>query len=204
MGRPTKQTVDYFPHFVNDSKTIYVLEETWGNNGYSFWFRLLEMLCKTDGHSLRLSEPIEWSFFVSRMKVKHKEAKEMLSLLATIDKIDKDLWEKEKIIWCQKLVDNLTIVYDKRKVSAPKKPEIADFEEFPSRKSPKTTEKHEKNGVFGSEIPQIKLNNIKLNNTPPIYPPSAKRSYGKVKKSEGTQKDRSYEVGETGEKMFNN
>ncbi len=179
MGRPVKQTVDYFPHFVNDSKTIYVLEETWGNDGYSFWFRLLEMLSKTDGHSIRLSEPIEWSFFVSRMKVKEEAAKDMLSLLTTIGKIDKDLWEKEKIIWCQNLVDNLATVYEKRTVSAPKKPKIEGFQEFPSRKSPEIPEKHLFSGVSGVGNPQMKVNNIKLNNTPPIESPSVKKTYGK-------------------------
>ena len=49
MTRPKKQTVDYFPHSCNHKKTIYILEERYGNNGYSFWFKLLEMLGNTEG-----------------------------------------------------------------------------------------------------------------------------------------------------------
>jgi len=48
MARPNKQGVDYFPHFVNHGKTMFILEEKFGNNGYAFWFKLLELLGKEE------------------------------------------------------------------------------------------------------------------------------------------------------------
>ena len=36
LARPTKQTVDYFPHFVDDGKTKFILQNLYGNDGYSF------------------------------------------------------------------------------------------------------------------------------------------------------------------------
>lgn len=50
MARPTKETVDYFPHFVKCGRTIFILESKYGNDGYAFWFKLLEILGDTEGH----------------------------------------------------------------------------------------------------------------------------------------------------------
>ena len=66
MPRPTKQTVDYFPHYVTDSKTKFLLENRWGNDGYAVWFKILEILCKTDGHACHLNDPLDWDYFIHR------------------------------------------------------------------------------------------------------------------------------------------
>ena len=52
MGRPAKQTVDYFPHYANASsrKTVEIMEVEFGAAGYAFWFKLLELLCRSPGH----------------------------------------------------------------------------------------------------------------------------------------------------------
>ena len=50
MARPKKQKVEYFPHFVMSGRTIFILENTYGNDGYAFWFKLLELLGDTEGH----------------------------------------------------------------------------------------------------------------------------------------------------------
>ena len=180
MSRPVKQTVEYFPHFVNDSKTIFVLESKWGNDGYSFWFRLLEMLCRTDGHSLCLSEPIEWDFFVSRMKVSDKTAKEILLQLSAIGKIDRNLWETDKIIWCQNLIDHLSTVYDRRKISLPEKPKGSISKGFLQQKPLRNEGKPQTVGVSVDNNPQMKVNEMKVNeNTPSVSPSLEKKSYGK-------------------------
>ena len=49
MSRPRKAVVDYFPHYVNHGKTLFILEQKYGNDGYAFWFKLLEMLGGSDG-----------------------------------------------------------------------------------------------------------------------------------------------------------
>ena len=45
MARPLKQTVDYFPHYVNHGKTLLIIENEYGNTGYAFWFKVIELLC---------------------------------------------------------------------------------------------------------------------------------------------------------------
>lgn len=123
MGRPRKQTVDYFPHFVStDSRTKFILEQSWGNDGYAFWFKLLELLGRSEGHYYDCTAMANKKYLVALMKIDDSTIDEILEVLADLGNIDKELWEERKVIWCQSLVDNLQDVYSKRTVSAPLKP----------------------------------------------------------------------------------
>lgn len=139
MGRPKKQTVDYFPHFVTGSRrTISILEARWKNDGYAFWFKLLELLCITDGHAFNLSTVANQEYLYSYTKTDPETADSIIEMLVDLENIDKELWEQHKIIWCQSLVDNLKLVYDKRTTPMPKKPfSVENIPENP----PKTDEK---------------------------------------------------------------
>jgi hypothetical protein len=121
MSRPTKQTVNYFPHFCKHGKTIYILEKKYGNNGYAFWFKLLEELGSHDGHILNLSDETELEFLSAKTGVSSTEAVEMLELLSKLGAIDKNLWNK-KMVWCQNFIENVKNAYNKRIVSIPEKP----------------------------------------------------------------------------------
>lgn len=137
MGRPRRQTVDYFPHFVStDSKTKFILEESWGNNGYAFWFKLLELLGRSEGHYYDCSAISNKKYLVALMKIEQDTIDEILETLADLGNIDKELWEERKVIWCQSLVDNLQDVYSKRTVSAPKRPFTEQTEEEQEEKPP--------------------------------------------------------------------
>lgn len=137
MGRPRKQTVDYFPHFVStDSKTKFILEQSWGNDGYAFWFKLLELLGRSEGHFYDCSSTANEKYLLALMKIDQSTINELLNTLADLGNIDKELWEERKVIWCQSLVDNLQDVYSKRTVSAPTRP----FTKQPEQK-PKEPEK---------------------------------------------------------------
>lgn len=161
MARPTKQTVDYFPHYVQDSKTKFILENQFGNDGYAFWFKLLELLCRTDGHSYDCRLSANWEYLIAFTKVSEDKAQDILDKLAEMTNIDYELWQ-HRVIWCQQLVSNLSSVYNKRKVSAPIMPVI---EEFPTRKPTD-------NGVIDDDNPQSKVKESKVNEIiiPPISP----------------------------------
>ena len=62
MARPMKRTVEYFPHRVEHHKTMFIIEERYGNDGYALWFKLLERLGATDGHCLDLNDATELEF----------------------------------------------------------------------------------------------------------------------------------------------
>ena len=111
MGRPRKQTVDYFPHFVStDSRTRFILEDGWGNDGYAFWFKLLELLCRSEGHYYDCSETANEKYLVALMKMEQENISKIIETLVDLGNIDKELWEEHKIIWCQSLVDCRTFI----------------------------------------------------------------------------------------------
>jgi len=124
MARPTKQTADYFPHYSVWGKTLFILDKKWGNDGYAFWFKLLELLCRTDGHAYDASSPDGMEYLVALALMDESQVIEILTHLAKMGNIDNDLWVKKRIIWCQNLLDNLADLYTKRKDAAPQKPSL--------------------------------------------------------------------------------
>jgi len=123
MARKQKDTVSYFPHDANASSgdTLTILQGRFGNDGYAFWFKLLEKLSSTEGHHLDLKNPTKWNLFAAKMGVAGNVCVEMCNLLVEMEAIDAQLWE-ERVIWCQNLVNNLADVYRNRRRRLPEKP----------------------------------------------------------------------------------
>lgn len=120
-GRPSKETVDYFPHDAVGGKTLFILQNRFGNDGYAVWFKLLALLCRTPGHAYYCSKPTDWQFLVAEMALSVVETQTIMDCLAELEAIDPELW-KEKIVWSQNLVNRLAPVYQNRKGSLPIKP----------------------------------------------------------------------------------
>ena len=148
-GRPRKQKVDYFPHFVStDSRTKFILEQNWGNDGYAFWFKMLELLGRSEGHYYDYSVVANKKYFIVLVKLSEEDVEEILATLADLGNIDKELWEQHRVIWCQSLVDNLQEVYSKRRTPAPTKPGLERFCQVADSKS----------GTDGKIIPPVEPN----------------------------------------------
>lgn len=121
MGRPTTNTVDYFSHFAQHKKTMFVLEQKFKNDGYAVWFKILELLAGSENHFIDCSAENEWQFVVSKMNVEEKKLLEIFDLLVKLSAIDSELWE-HRVIWCQNFVNGLQLVYAKRGRKIPDKP----------------------------------------------------------------------------------
>lgn len=144
MPRPLKRTVDYFPHFVTAGKTLLILQNEYGNDGYAFWFKLLSLLCKTDGQVYDYNNPAAWRLLLAETCVNEDIANKVLQLLSEIEAIDPALYVK-KIIWVQNLVDNLGDVFTRRRNgSVPEKPVIADNNPVNVNRKPQTILDHTK------------------------------------------------------------
>jgi hypothetical protein len=130
---------------------MFILEQKWGNDGYAFWFKLLEILGSSDGHYICLENPVTREFLSAKTRLDVSLCYEILGLLAEIDAIDRELWETEKVVWCQHLVDNIAIVYQKRTVSVPKKPSFRNHKLITSDVSEAETQHNE---VSDAETPQ--------------------------------------------------
>jgi len=153
MARTITNTVDYFPHVAKPGKTLFILEGKYGNDGYAFWFKLLEILSTSENHFYDASNEDNWQYLVIRAKLAEISVTEMLALLAKMGNIDPELWQKHKIIWCQGLVDNFIDVYKKRKRELPTPPKRNNCHR-------KTTRPR----ISGPEMPQSKVKESKGKN----------------------------------------
>lgn len=123
MGRPRKQTVDYFPHDADasDRKTLYILESKFGNDGYAFWFKLLEILANSEGHFYDCRNPAAWEFLLAKTHVTDKIGRQIMATLLGLEAIDQELWT-EKIVWSENFVNGIADAYRNRKTEPPPKP----------------------------------------------------------------------------------
>jgi uncharacterized phage protein (TIGR02220 family) len=181
MTRPRKQTVDYFPHDAAAGKTIFILESRWGNDGYAFWFKLLETLCLTEGHVLNYRNPETKEFVLAKTRVSEQVAEEILKVLSSLGKIDQELYNKNGLVWCQNLVDNVADAYKRRIEVFPKKP-VSDngnpqAEGFLHTETPLNEQKPHGN-------PQSK---VKYSITPPISPLQGEPENNPASQTNGTE-----------------
>ena len=126
MGRPAKETVDYFPHYVKSGRTIFILESKFGNDGYSFWFKLLEILGESEGHYYDCSISNNWEYLLARTRCSEDVTEGIIDTLLSLGKIDKKLWQDKRIIWCHNFVENLSGLYRMRRMETPTPPSFDD------------------------------------------------------------------------------
>jgi len=115
MARPKKAVVDYFPHYVTHGKTMFSVEHRFGNDGYAFWFKTLELLGSSEHHFIDCNDVALWEFLLAKTKIEEETATKILDLLSKLGAIDEDLWV-DKIIRSANFIDNLETVYSRRTV----------------------------------------------------------------------------------------
>lgn len=168
MGRPTKETVDYYPHFVKGGRTIFILESKYGNDGYAFWFKLLEILGDAEGHYYDCSIPNNWAYLLAKTRCSEDTANGVINTLLTLGKIDSELWESKQVIWCQHFVDNLSSVYKRRNIEAPTKPSFCN--EKPQRVGVSVNENPNERELIDTENTKVKESKVKESKEEKKYP----------------------------------
>ena len=140
MARPAKVKVDYFPHVTHTGKSIAILETRWGNDGYAFWFKLLELLGDSEDFAYNCNQSADWEYLLAKTRVTDPVALAILSKLAEIGAIDAELWG-EKWVWSDNFVAGVAPAFEKRKGELPQKPDFRSRNHGDSRVS-----------VTGSEV----------------------------------------------------
>lgn len=118
MARPKKATVDYFPHLTAQGSTLFILQNRWGNDGYSAWFKILERIGCSNGLYIDCRHSGTWRFLQAYTCVSEAVLIDIIDTLADLDAIDKSLWSN-KVIYCQHFVDNVSEAFKKRLNSLP-------------------------------------------------------------------------------------
>jgi hypothetical protein len=114
MARPERNNVDYFPFMCEDGNKMFYIEETYGNDGFATFLKLLRELAKTNYHYLDLSKPTTQMFLSAKCKVSKDVLISIINDLVELGKFDFVLWNENKIIWCQDFIDSIQDAYNKR------------------------------------------------------------------------------------------
>jgi uncharacterized phage protein (TIGR02220 family) len=155
MSRPTKAIVDYFPHFANHGPTMFILENKFGNDGYTAWFKLLEVLSTSENHFFDCRNVIKWEFLLAKIKIPHDLALEFFDLCSTLDAIDKELW-KFKIIYSRNFVECVKDAYKRRSCELPTREVIVDILKLNVNINGVNDDQNPQSKVKYSKVKQIK------------------------------------------------
>jgi hypothetical protein len=161
MARPNKRKVDYFPHDCTHGKTMTIIEKKYGNDGYAFWFKLLETLGNTENHYIDLTNDEDLIYLSSETNLDEEKCIEILDLLSRLDAIDSELWETKRIVWSDNFIENIRDAYSKRKTNLPQKPGLSERkrssrdENEQSKEEENKEEKNKENSGVSSESEKI-------------------------------------------------
>lgn len=166
MARPSKATVDYFPHYTTHGKTMFVIESRFGNDGYAFWFKLLEILGNSEGHICDCKNSDSWEYLQAYTRLEEGLCMQILDKLAKLDAIDRELWEQDRVIWSTNFVANVKDAYKRRIEQLPTKPSL--YIQKPSEKDIIADGKHK--NEQGSDVSadinrESKVKESKVNQT---------------------------------------
>lgn len=152
MARPVKTGMDYFPHDVDASsdEKIEALRELHGNDGYAFYFILLERIYRTENAELDLSKEINLKIVAGKVKVSMESFIKMINTSLEIDCFDRKEYETRKVITSQGIKKRFNEVVSMR-------------ERWKSKKKQKNTSEFSQ-GKTTEETGEIKEKKIKEKN----------------------------------------
>ena len=154
-GRKEKHTIDYFPHYVNHKKTMHIIEQKYGNNGYAFWFKLLELLGKSEHHIYDMTTEESSLYFYSQVNTTEATGKEVLEMLARLNAIDQELYESG-YIYSEKFCENIHDAYRKRSAEMLNKAEVIQLYRISTGRNSINSARNTQRKVKYSKVKEIK------------------------------------------------
>lgn len=159
MARQERNDVDYFPFLCKESKAMYYIETTYGNDGFATWVKILRELAVTNYHHITLSDNVAMMYLASKCKIDKELLNKIIQDLCELGEFDKELWTEKKVIWCQKLIDSIQDAYKKRKNNCITKSIL--YSRLGLRKPPKSIPNKGKGDLNGGSYSQSKLKKTK-------------------------------------------
>jgi hypothetical protein len=114
VARPERKDVDYFPFYVKDGKTLYILESQFGCKGTGFFTNVLRLLCQSPDHHFQIKEESDKMMFFAKCKCDEESGKVMLEMMVKTGKINKSLYQKASVICSEDLLSSIEDAYSKR------------------------------------------------------------------------------------------
>ena len=130
---------------------MFTIESKYGNDGYAFWFKLLELLGSTEHHYLDCNDSQVFEYMLAKTRLNEDIATEILTMCAKLNAIDPDLW-RIRIIRSNNFIRNLDDVYKRRGVNVISNDELMDY----------CKQKYQLNGIYVNINPQSKVKESKV------------------------------------------
>lgn len=135
MARPIKEGLDYFPHDVDaaDDEKIQALSAMHGNDGYAFYFKLLERIYRTPSGELDLSNVAIKISLASRVfpgensENALKKFEKILDAALVLDCFDKKIFRKTRILTSNGIKKRVNEILKIRSTWRNKKEKAASF-----------------------------------------------------------------------------
>ena len=113
-GRPLSNNVDYFPHKCKDDKELVFIYHKYKSKGYEVFYRLQQCLGDAEFHFIDLKDEIQKSMFYIVMQVEPNVVDGVIDILVKMNWLDKELYQKEKVLWSDKFMGSIRAVYINR------------------------------------------------------------------------------------------
>jgi len=117
MARPIKQGMNYFPHdtdAANDEK-VEALRALYGNDGYCFFFILLERIYRSSSFELDVSTPEAVHILAKKVGVSDAKFSNMLQLALKHGLFDSNIYHERLVLTSNGIKRRANVVLQKRK-----------------------------------------------------------------------------------------
>jgi len=165
MARPISKTVEYFPFYVKDGDTLFLLENEYGCEGLGFFTGVMRFLSQTPDHHYCIKNEVKKMRFFATIKIDKSKGMDMLEIMAVTGKINRVLWDGNRVIVSEDFLSSINDAYKKRVNNIITIKEIVRLYElmYPETKlpEPETTQ----NDEFSVRNPQSKVKETKLKET---------------------------------------
>jgi len=114
-----KNTVEYFPFFARDGKTLYVLQRKYGLAGIGFFTQIMRWLAQAPSHYYEYNDEYDKDRLNEFIGMSELDVRAMISDMVQTGKVDRELWEDRGVIYSQDFVDSLEMLYRRRRSEMP-------------------------------------------------------------------------------------
>jgi len=115
MARPERHDVDYFPFYVKDGRTLFILESKYGCKGTGFFTNVMRFLCQQSDHYFQIITPSDEDYFFAKTHCDKESGLDMLNTMVNTGKLSEEMWVSYKVIISEDLLQSITDAYRNRK-----------------------------------------------------------------------------------------
>lgn len=181
MARPIKQGMDYFPHDTDaaSDEKVEALRILYGNDGYAFYFILLERIYRTSSFELDVSDAETRQILARKVEVTPQKFEDMLATALKRGCFDRLAYDERGVVTSNGIKKRAAEVVGKRQKMALTYAKRVSSAETPQETPPETRQRKVK------ESKEI-LNSISESKTPPT-PGAGEGGVGSQKKIEAAE-----------------